>query len=329
MATNSLNSNSTTTRGAEFVPVPLSTLRSSRVDAVDLYLQYTSGSDPRLYSRAGSRPDEAQFAELTAAGVQHLLVRGADFTTFSNDLLDSVDELLNEPLVHSADKFAALQLAVAVAVEQTLRLMDCSKFRTLATKVADDLVVLFGDGDPLPRELFRLARHDATAFAHVTNVAGYSVILARETGITDHDELRKIATAAMLHDLGKRFIPPVVLAKNDRVTPEERDLIESHPLRGYTELCEHSDLDFGQLMMVYQHHEHVDGTGYPVRVLQDEIHPWARMLSIVNTFDLMTAKRPNRHPATPESVLQYQRQHAGTRFDGDYVECWIAAMSRA
>lgn len=329
MALDPQNPSSTITRGTEFVPVPLNTLRSSRVDAVDLYLQYEAGAEPRLYSRAGSRPDKSQFAELTAAGVQHLFVRGVDFTTFSNDLLDSVDELLKEPLVHSADKFAALQLAVAVAVEQTLRLMDCSKFRTLATKVADDLVMLFGDGDPLPRELFRLARHDASAFAHVTNVASYSVILARETGITDHDELRKIASAAMLHDLGKRFIPAAVLAKNDRLTPEERDLIESHPIRGFTELCEHGDLDFGQLMMVYQHHEHVDGTGYPVRVLKDEIHPWARMLSIVNTFDLMTAKRPNRHPATPESVLQYQRQHAGTRFDGDYVECWIAAMSRA
>lgn len=329
MTTEFVTPGSTMTRGGAFVPVPLSTMRSSHVDAVDLYVQYEPGAEPRLYSRAGSRPDDSQFAELIAAGVQHLFVRGADFASFSNDLLDSVDALLKEPLVHSADKFAALQLAVAVAVEQTLRLMDCSKFRALAAKVADDLVMLFGDGDPLPRELFRLARHDASAFAHVTNVASYCVILARETGITDHSELRKIAQAALLHDLGKRFIPPAIFAKHDRLTPEERELVESHPIRGYTELCDHRDLDFGQLMMVYQHHEHVDGTGYPVRVLKEEIHPWARMLSIVNAFDLLTAKRPNRHPVTPESVLQYQRQQAGTRFDGDYVECWIAAMSRA
>ena len=68
-------------------------------------------------------------------------------------------------------------------------------------------------------------------------------------------------------------------------------------------------------MMVYQHHEHVDGTGYPVRVLKDEIHPWARMLAIVDVFDTMTAKRPDRRPATPENVLEYQRQQAGTHFD--------------
>ena len=318
----------TATRIAGFVPIQVSTLRTTRADAADLFIQYERRSEPRLYCRAGSRPDEGQFAELAAAGVANLYVRGSDFASFSNDLLDSIDALLKEPFVHSFDKFAALQLAVAAAVEQTLRLVDCSKFRVLAERVADDLVALFGDGDPLPRELFRLARHDFTAFSHVTNVASYNVILARKVGITDHDELRKIAVAAMLHDLGKRFIPAAILTKTERLTPEEREVIESHPLRGYTDLCDNSDFEFGQLMMVYQHHEHVDGTGYPVRILKDEIHPWARMLSIVDVFDTMTAGRPNRRPATPESVLEYQRQQAGTHFDGDYVECWISAMTK-
>jgi HD-GYP domain-containing protein (c-di-GMP phosphodiesterase class II) len=266
---------------------------------------------------------------LAAAGVESLYVRTADFGCFSNGLLESIDSLLKEPLLHSADKFAALQLAVAVAVEQTLRLVDCGKFRALAEKVGNDLVSLFGDGHALPRELFRLARHDFNAFSHVTNVAGYCVILAQRLGVHDQDELRKVATAALLHDIGKRFIPASILSKTEPLSREERQIIESHPLRGYTELCDSGELDFGQLMMVYQHHEHVDGTGYPVRILKDEIHPWARMLAIVDVFDTMTAKRPGRAAATPESVLEYQRQQAETRFDGEFVECWISAMTRA
>jgi HD-GYP domain-containing protein (c-di-GMP phosphodiesterase class II) len=314
---------------AGFVPVQVRTLRSTKADAADLFMQYERGGEPRLYCRAGSRPDDRQFDELAAAGVENLYVRAGDFGTFSNSLLESIDSLLKEPLLHSADKFAALQLAVAVAVEQTLRLVDCSKFRALAEKVGNDLVSLFGDGHALPRELFRLARHDRTSFSHVTNVAGYCVILAQKLGINDHSELRKIATAALLHDIGKRFIPARILTKTEKLTHEEQLIIESHPLRGYVELCASGDLEFGQLMMVYQHHEHVDGTGYPVCVLKDEIHPWARMLAIVDAFDTMTAQRPGRVPATPESVLAYQRQQAGTRFDGEIVECWISAMSKA
>ena len=78
----------------------------------------------------------------------------------------------------------------------------------------------------------------------------------------------QIATAAMLHDVGKRFIPAESSPSRDDSITEERAIIESHPIRGYIELCQNSELDFGQLMMVYQHHEHVDGTGYPVRDTQ-------------------------------------------------------------
>lgn len=313
---------------AGYVPVQVATLRSTRADAADLFVQYERGHEPRLYSRAGCPPSVDQLAELAAAGVENLYVRTSDFHWFSDSLLESIDELLAEPLVHSADKFAALQLAVSVAVERALRLVDCGKFLALAERVSSDLVALFGNGQALPRELFRLARHDRTAFSHVTNVAGYCVILAHRCGIHDQGDLKKIGTGALLHDIGKRFIPESILAKAEKLTHDERLVVESHPLRGYVELCGSGELDFGQLMMVYQHHEHVDGSGYPVRVLKDEIHPWARMLAIVDVFDSMTVRLPGRLPATPESVLEFLRHEAETRFDGEFVECWISAMTK-
>ncbi len=312
-----------------FVPVQLRTLRTTAANAADLFVQYESQCEPMLYSRAGSSPDEEQFAELEAAGVEYLYVRNDDFYRFSSDLMESLASLLQQDSLPKTDKFAALQLAVAVEIEQTLRLVDCSKFRSLAEKIGHELVGLLGDADVLPRELFRIARHDFNTFTHVTNVASYSVILAQRLGFTNDKELRQIASAAVLHDVGKRFIPASILTKPGRLDPEEREIIETHPLRGYEELCQRSELDFGQLMMVYQHHERVDGTGYPVRVLDDEIHPWAKLLAVVDVFDAMTARRPYRRPAAPEQVLDYQRQQAGTHFDREVVECWISAMSKA
>src|SRR4029079_11263868 len=269
-----------------------------------------------------------QFVELAEGGVENLYVRSDDFSNLSNDVLTSLDSLLKQGNIRPTEKFAALQIAVAVTVEQKLRLVDCSKFQALAAKVGGDLVNLFGDNDVLPRELFRMARHDFNTFTHVTNVASYCVMLAKRLGINDDNDLHKIATAAILHDVGKRFIPSRILTKTTRLTPEERETIESHPTRGYVELCEKGGLDFGQLMMVYQHHEHMDGTGYPVKVTGDEIHPWARMLAVVDVFDTMTAKRPEGRPATAEQVLDFQRQQAGTQFDREVVECWISAMTK-
>lgn len=314
---------------AGFVPVQVGMLLATKTDVADLFVQYEPNLEPVLYCRAGSRPDEQQLAELAQGRIENLYVRSDDFGNLSNDVLTSLESLLKQDNIRRTEKFAALQIAVAITVEQTLRLVDCSKFHALAVKVGDDVVALFGDGDVLPRELFRMARHDFNTFTHVTNVAGYCVVLAKQLGINDDNELRKIATAAILHDLGKRFIPSRILTKTTKLTAEEREIVESHPTRGYVELCEKSDLDFGQLMMVYQHHERMDGTGYPVRVLGDEIHPWARMLAVVDVFDTMTAKRPEGRPATAEQVLEYQRQQAGTQFDREVVECWISAMTKA
>jgi HD-GYP domain-containing protein (c-di-GMP phosphodiesterase class II) len=312
-----------------FVPVQVHALRTTGAGTVDLFVQYEAQCEPVLYCRAGNPPSADQFAELEAAGVENFYVRSGDFCNFSNDLLSSLDALLRKPGVAATEKFAALQLAVAVAVEQTLRLVDCGKFRALAEKVSDDLVALLGDGDVLVRELYRMARHDFNTFTHLTNVSSYCIILAQKLGIKEQFDLRKIAAAAMLHDVGKRFIPAHILTKSDHVSAEERAIIETHPARGYTELCQKPGLNFGQLMMVYQHHERVDGSGYPVRILKDEIHPWARILAIVDVFDSMTAKRANGRPATPEHVLDYQRQQAGKQFDGEFVECWISAMTKA
>lgn len=77
-------------------------------------------------------------------------------------------------------------------------------------------------------------------------------------------------------------------------------------------------------MMAYQHHERPDGKGYPVRVLRDEIHPWARMLAVVDVFDAMSGRRPYRQPASPEDALLRLAESAGDQFDPEAVLCWIS-----
>ena len=282
-----------------------------------------------LYCRAGGRVDAAHMLELQQAGVEQVYVRKGEFYKFSDDLHECLDAILRQDTIAPTEKFAALQVAVAFDVEQSLRLVDCSKFCDVAERVGHDLVELFTAGEVLPFELFSIARHDFHTFTHATNVASYCVILAERMGVSDRGELRQIASAAMLHDIGKRFIPASILTKPGRLSPAEREMIETHPSRGYEELCQRTDLDFGQLMMVYQHHERVDGTGYPVRIRREEIHPWASMLAVVDVFDAMTARRPYRRPARLDDVLDYQQQGAGTHFDEEAVKCWISTMTQA
>jgi HD-GYP domain-containing protein (c-di-GMP phosphodiesterase class II) len=218
---------------------------------------------------------------------------------------------------------------MAVEIERTARLIDCGPYLELSGKVARDLTSLLSASNVLPRDLYRLARHDFNTFTHVTNVASYCVILAERLGITDRGELEQVATGAMLHDIGKRFVPLNILNKPARLNPIERDVIETHPQRGYEELRGRDGLSPAQLMMVYQHHERMDGSGYPVGVTGGEIHPWAKMLAVVDVFDAMTGTRPYRRPAKARDALDFIGRNAETQFDREVVECWNSAMKSA
>ena len=88
------------------------------------------------------------------------------------------------------------------------------------------------------------------------------------------------------------------------------------------------NLSHGQLMMVYQHHEHLSGKGYPVGITEEEIHSWAKMLAVVDVFDALTGDRPYRSPASCDEALAILNDNAGTQFDEDMVACWTSAMKQ-
>ena len=86
-------------------------------------------------------------------------------------------------------------------------------------------------------------------------------------------------------------------------------------------------MNFVELMLVYQNHVRFDGTGYPVGLRGEEIHPWARMLAIVDVFDAMTGARPYRRPASAREALEYIGRGAGSHFDPEMVQCWNSVMN--
>jgi HD-GYP domain-containing protein (c-di-GMP phosphodiesterase class II) len=75
-------------------------------------------------------------------------------------------------------------------------------------------------------------------------------------------------------------------------------------------------------MMVYQHHERLDGSGYPAGLTGDEIHPWARICAVADVFDAMTCQRSYRRAIALSEVYSHLLQFAGKRFDAEVVECW-------
>lgn len=314
---------------AEFLSIPLAAFRCSRLEGIDLYCRHEAWSAPKLLTSRELGLAAASMDELAARGHQTLLVRRDDYFRASQALVDSLRSIATDRRIPQCERFALMQTAVATQIEGAFRHTDSGRFVAVAQEVGGRIAELLSSETVAPSELFGLMQHDGSTFAHATNVSAYATVLAQELwSDLSPEELEQIAVGALLHDLGKKFIPHRVLVKPTRLAAAERELIEKHPQLGYETLRARDDLNLGQLMMAYQHHERPDGQGYPVRLLGDEIHPWAKMIAVVDVFDAMTGSRPYRQPASADDALLYLADSAGDQFDPEIVLCWISIFHR-
>ena len=154
---------------------------------------------------------------------------------------------------------------------------------------------------------------DPYTLGHCERVADYACAIL---GAIDADPstLFWFRIGALLHDVGKINVPTEVLNKPGKLTPEERALMESHPVAG-VELLNDVEFPWDVLPMVRSHHERWDGKGYPDRLTGEEIPLHARVLALADVFDALTTDRPYRRAFTPEEALRMMREDSAGAFD--------------
>jgi putative nucleotidyltransferase with HDIG domain len=161
---------------------------------------------------------------------------------------------------------------------------------------------------------------DPYTSGHSVRVAEYARSVAREFGLPPK-HVDDIATAALLHDVGKiheDFAP--LLRKDGRLTPDERMLMQAHPVRS-ADLAGTIDAFRGRVQAdIRNHHENYDGTGYPDGLAGDAIPIGARIIMIADTVDAMTTDRPYRRALTLAKALEELVKYSGRQFDPSLVE---------
>jgi putative nucleotidyltransferase with HDIG domain len=305
--------------------VPLVVFRLHQARDVDLYIWPDADDEPTLYCSADVQLTEQDLDRLLERGCRSLYISNAAYADFTDQLTASLGDILADNATPAEQRLAVLQSAMSLEIETAFHTIDSDRFVSLSRHVSRQINSLLNENEVMPSKLVQMLRHDFYTFTHITNVATYASLMAAELGLTA-DEQRLVTEGGLLHDIGKRFIPSAVLCKRTKLTDAEWDLIRSHPQRGYEDLCDRVDLERSQLMMVYSHHERIDGKGYPVGLMGEEIHPWARLLSVVDVFDALTGARPYRSSWKVQDALAYLERNAGTQFDGDMVRCWLSAM---
>jgi diguanylate cyclase (GGDEF)-like protein len=162
---------------------------------------------------------------------------------------------------------------------------------------------------------------DHYTYGHSRKVNIYAVVLAEALGLPS-DEVSRISTAALLHDIGKIGVPDNILNKTGALTPEEWESIKSHPRLGANIVGNVHDLVPCVGSILY-HHEKFDGSGYPEGLRGKSIPLGARILSVADAFAAMASVRPYREALADEEALQRLKQGAGTQFDPELVALFI------
>lgn len=155
---------------------------------------------------------------------------------------------------------------------------------------------------------------DNYLFQHSLNVCVYTTVLGIASGYSQ-DELMTLGLGAMLHDIGKTQISTNVLKKSGSLSSDEYEEMKRHAERGYYLLKDEPNIPLLAAHCAYQHHERLDGSGYPRGISGNEIHDYAKWIGLVDSYDAMTTTRIYRAPMLPHQAVESLYAGTGTLYE--------------
>lgn len=168
---------------------------------------------------------------------------------------------------------------------------------------------------------------DPYTHGHSRRVSVMAEALSTTMGL-DEAECERVRLAAALHDIGKIKVPELILNKPGRLEPEERAVVELHPVVG-DRILESVQALADVRMVILHHHEKFDGTGYPARLSGRRIPRAARVIAVADTYDAMTSDRSYRKGLSHEAAIAEIGRHAGTQFDPDVASTFLEIFGDA
>ena len=199
---------------------------------------------------------------------------------------------------------------------------------TVGLKFLDTLFeVIRGDRYKL-LYLMEIRHHSFQLYTHCLNVCLLGLAFTSHLG-WEWESIRVFGLGTLIHDIGLTNTPRSILEKKGALTEEEMSLVKRHPLDGFHMLQDFVLLHWDALKMVSQHHENCDGSGYPEGLKIDDMHHWARILRILDSYEAMTAERPWRHAMEPKEALWIMRKEWENNklFDKNYLKTFIKFLA--
>ncbi len=190
------------------------------------------------------------------------------------------------------------------------------------SQTIDQVLELIGIGLNAMVNLYHIADNESYMYPHSINTAILSVILAKQLNLDD-EMILNIGTGALLHDVGMFNIPAYIYSKNEKLTDEERKIIQSHPELGMHEISRIPNISPEVVNIIWQHQERMDGSGYPQGLSGDDISFETRIVMICDVYEALTSVRSYRDSMIEFEALKMMVNDTNNHLDGEILQEFI------
>ncbi len=296
-----------------FFKVRINTLIPGKPTTFDLHLRLNN--QIITYLRAGDKIDQEKISVLTTRDSGHFfLVKDEDrkhYKTYVHSHLVSSD-------LSVLEKAQLLRESSMTLVEEIFENPDVNKALDQSRPVITQFVEFMEAEPSAMAHLISLSGHDFYTYNHSLDVSIYSLGLAGAMGYSKTD-LEEMGIAALFHDIGKRQVSLDILCKKGPLNDAEWAQMQKHPQFGLLILKENPNVSDAVKAACFEHHESWAGNGYPQQLIGDEIHPFARIVAITDTYDALTTQRSYNVPMTPTDAITMMKEKLAGRYDPEML----------
>lgn len=326
MAKNPKSDSSQVRLNSGYFPVPIDSLESDTLK-LDIYLIHDGGKAV-LYRSKGSQYSQSDYTNLSEQGVTHFYVPLTEHRVFQSMMSDRLVNAYDDKDLGRKERTRIVRESCGKMIEDFMHAPGTPGLSDTIGKMASQFTQWCNEDQSKFCHLLDMSEHDYYTTTHMVNVGVGCGLLGSELLGTDHPMVRDLMLGGLVHDVGKRDVPPEVLNKDGKPTDEEWAMIRKHPEVGAEILRDQEGQSEITIDMTLNHHERLDGKGYPNSINESQISLASKICAVVDIYDAMTSTRPYRDPIPPRTVLNSMRNEIGSAIDQKVFDAWERVVER-
>ncbi len=310
---------------AAYFPVAIDAIQSDDL-GFDLYLVYERSAV--LYRSSGAGYDLSDCAHLREQGVTHFYVPNIQHQRFQQAIYTQMCDSFEDQSLAVSKRSKIVRDSCGKMIEDFTSNPNIPGLSETLSTMAGKFTQWCDTAGSEFSYLLDMSEHDYYTTTHMVNVGVGCTLLAAELLGVDHELVHTLSLGGLIHDVGKAGVPVEVLNKEGKLTDDEWAMIRQHPQIGAGILEQQPGLNSITVDMTLNHHERLDGKGYPNGISGDAISLPARICAVVDVYDAISSARPYRGPIPPRAVLDMMREDVGKAFDAKVFGAWEQIVHR-